>query len=256
MSEEFADDESAGGNPIFETEISEDVLQISRPGTRWLSTGVNGGYVESSAAYNITVPSGWGRRDLRSYINRRRSEAGFDEDGPALLTGVSMEHARVAWTPPTAVVVTAGLSNPAAFADGGTAPSTDPVSDGPGHVGTVNILACVDRDLAPGALANLVAVIAEAKTTALLETTGFPGTTTDAIVAGCDPTGPEAEFSGSATAVGAATRACVHDAVRACISARYEDEELPASVGEAEHGVVTDIETDISAPLARKGQTD
>lgn len=254
MSEELSRGRN-GGERIFETDVSEGVLRVSRPGTRWLSTGANGGYVESPAAYNITVPTDWKKRDLDSYIRTRRLEAGFDDDGPALLTGVSMDHARVAQAPPAAVVATAGLSNPAGFADGDSATSTAPVAD-QRHDGTVNVLACVERTLAPGALANLVAVIAEAKTAALLETTGFPGTTTDAVIAGCDPTGREAEFSGSATPVGAATRACVYDAVRACITERYEDGDLPETVHEADYGVVTDVDTAVFAPVARKGQTD
>jgi len=48
-----------------------------------------------------------------------------------------------------------------------------------------------------------------------------PGTTSDAVVVASDPDGDPATFSGSATRVGAATRACVREAVDAALDARY-----------------------------------
>lgn len=69
---------------------------------------------------------------------------------------------------------------------------------------------------------------------------GFPGTTTDAVVVATDDDGDFERFSGSATPVGAAARACVREVVRACFASRYADETVPGSVAEADHGVVTD----------------
>jgi len=114
-----------------------------------------------------------------------------------------------------------------------------------GPPGTVNLFVATDRALGAGALANLATVAAEAKAATLLAAADAPGTTTDAVVVGCDPDGGPAAFSGSGTAVGAAARACVRDAVRASLAARYGDDS-PPSVAAAEHGVVTAVETAVS----------
>jgi adenosylcobinamide hydrolase len=95
----------------------------------------------------------------------------------------------------------------------------------------------VERALPDGALATLLGTAVEAKTATLRATTGFSGTTTDAVAVGCDPSGEPAEFAGSATAVGAAARVCVRDAVLASLDTAVDDP--PASVAEADHGVVT-----------------
>jgi len=110
---------------------------------------------------------------------------------------------------------------------------------GDGPVGTVNLLVWTDRALSEGVLASLLGVVVEAKTATLLARTGFPGTTTDAVVVGCDPDGERAAFAGSGTAVGAAARACVREAVTASLDARYADTALPGSVAEADYGVAT-----------------
>jgi adenosylcobinamide hydrolase len=251
----------------FRVRRRAEVLQVTRPETRWLSTGANGGFSAALAAYNISVPSGWGQKDLAAYAEQRRDGVGFGREGPSLLTGVSMDHARVARSGPATVVATAGVSNPAVFGDrsgsersvagqaskrGGPTDSMDR-SDGP--VGTVNLIACVERALPPGAQANLVAVVAEAKTAALLAETGFPGTTTDAVVVGTARDRPAATFSGSATEVGAATRAAVYDAVRASLHSRYPERDYP-EFESAEHGVVTERATTVFAPEAEKNQAD
>ncbi|MFC7097597.1 adenosylcobinamide amidohydrolase [Halobaculum marinum] len=255
--------------------VRDGVLELRRPATRWLSTGFAGGFVDAPAAYNVSVPEGWERTDLDAYVAERLAGAGFESppDGPALLTGVDMRHARAARSGPVLAVATAGVSNPAALptaddrpvgveadAVAGADPAGDSTgqasagsrsdgADGPGR-GTVNVLLATERRLDDGALANLVSVAAEAKATTLLAATGFPGTTTDAVVAGSARDGEPAPFSGSATDVGSAARACVRDAVRASLDARYAagDRALPASVADAEYGVVTDRETEVFRP--------
>jgi len=216
--------------------------------TRWLTTGFNGGERVANAAYNLTVPEGWGeagQRDLKAYATERVRDAklfaGGDaagELGPALLTGVDQTHARVARLDGATVLATAGVSNPAVLPVCDTnqhqrsqAPSTAAPSPGDG---TVNLLVGVDRPLKPGALANLVAVTAEAKATTLLATVGVPGTTSDAVIVGCPPTedAPDREpaaFSGAATPVGAAVRASVRDAIVAT-SQRTVPQSSPASM--------------------------
>lgn len=229
------------------------VLRVRRPDTEWLSTGWNGGRRVADCAYNVSVPEGWGRTDLEGYAAERLERAGFDERGPVLFTGVDIGDARGARCGPVTVYATAGISNPAALPmepAGGSLPGrTSRSADA--HVGTVNLLVWTSRGLADGALANLLTVAAEAKAATLLAETGFPGTTTDAVVVGHDPTGPNAAFSGSATRVGAATRACVREAVRASLDAHYDEApsvERPESVREAAYGVSTDVRAEPIRP--------
>jgi adenosylcobinamide hydrolase len=216
------------------------VLRMRHPETRWLSTGWNGGFVESGVAYNVSVPTGFDRTDLDAYVDERRCEAGFDADGPALLTGVEMRHARGARSGSVTAVVTAGVSNPAALLVTGSGTAALDGDVGEYEPGTVNVLLATTRPLADGALASLLGVAVESKTATLLAETGFPGTTTDAAVVGC-PSGDDPDpFAGSATGTGAAARACVRDALRAGLRSRYPDGDLPASVADAEYGVSTD----------------
>lgn len=230
---------------MFDTTVRDDVLRLDHQGARWLSTGWDGGFSAADCAYNVTVPDGWNPADIDTYVRDRLDDAGFDgrEVDPVLLTGVAQRHARLARCGPVEVVATVGLSNPAALPMN---PTGDALPEEPGSVtGTVNVFVGTTRALDDAALSNLVAVAAEAKAATLLETAGFPGTTTDAVVVAFDPTGEPSTYSGSATEVGAATRACVRDAVAASFHSRYADEEPPASVTDARHGVSTDVETDV-----------
>jgi adenosylcobinamide hydrolase len=246
-------------DPVFAPTVRDGVLRLARPETRWLSTGHAGGASVGPVAYNVSVPGGWDEMDVDGYVERRLDAAGFDERGPTLLTGVSMRHARRARLGPVEAVVTAGVSNPAALPVAesarnapvsAAAPSDDgpDATDGGPHAGTVNAFVGTTRALDAGALANLVAVAAEAKAATLLSRTGFPGTTTDAVVAACDPAGEATPYSGSATEVGSAARACVRDALCASLDARYgaSDDAVPDSVADAAHGVVTDDRAAVS----------
>ena len=264
-------------------DLADDVCRCRLRGGLFLSTGFDGGVREADAAYNVTVPDGWGDagvRDLRSYVDERLSDAGFPTDpaAPALLTGVAQRHARVARLDGVAVVATAGLSNPAALpvdvdasrADFDAAPAdsedaaeteTKATDDSPHRPpGTVNLVVGTNRELAPGALANLVAIVAEAKAATLLATTGFPGTTSDAIVVATDPSGEHARFSGAATRLGAATRTCVRDATLGSLGSRYSDGDatIPDAVDDADHGIVTDERSVVSrvAPPTDADDTD
>lgn len=225
---------------MFETTIQEGVLRMQRAGTRWLSSGWNGGFWRTPAAYSVSVPEGWDCTDVGAYAADRRHRAGFETEGPTLLTAIDFEHVRGARYGPVEVYVTAGISNPAALPMT-PAPSPDErTSDGESTgVGTVNVVVGTVRSLDDAALANLLAVAVEAKAATLLAETGFPGTTTDAVIVASDPTGEPVEFTGSATPVGGATRACVRDALRASLRSRYPDGEFPSSVDEAQYGVST-----------------
>ncbi|WP_096393970.1 adenosylcobinamide amidohydrolase [Halorubrum trapanicum] len=256
---------------MFEATVREGVLRLRRPGTRWLSTGWDGGRSRAATAYNVTVPEGFDRTDLAAYRDERLARAEFDAEGnvegdrdaaPTLFTGVSMAHARGARLGSVVAYATVGLSNPATLpmvsgaesaAAAGTAGGAEPRestghTEGPPDPGTVNLIVGTTRRLAPGAAANLVAVAAEAKAATLLAAAGVPGTTSDAVVVGDDPGGEPAEFSGSATAVGGAARACVRDAVRASLRSRYPDGDVPGPAADAEHGVVTDERAEVFDP--------
>ena len=236
---------------MFETEIREGVLRLRRPGTRWLSTGWDGGRSRGETAYNVTVPEGWERTDLEEYATGRLEAAGFPFDGPVLLTGVSQEHARVARYGSAVAVATVGLSNPATLP---VDPDGEPTGCRPGIAheqpppGTCNLFVGTTRDLDAGALANLLTVGTEAKTATLLSSVGFTGTTSDAVVAACDPSGEPTAFSGSATSVGDAVRACVREAITASLQSRYTDEQPPASVAEADYGVATTTTAEVFEP--------
>lgn len=231
---------------MYETEIIAGVLRFSRPDTRWLSTGWNGGFCDADAAFNVTVPTDFERTALEAYAQERRTAAGFDTPGATLFTGVELQHARGATCGPVTCVATAGLSNPATLPLESACtgePSAPGRPDGPRDArgpGTVNLLLGTDRALDEGTLASLCATVVEAKTATLLGRTGFTGTTTDAVVVGSDPSGVETPFAGSGTTLGRAARACVRDAVSASLQARYEDVEIPASVDAAEYGAKTD----------------
>ncbi|MFC4439026.1 MULTISPECIES: adenosylcobinamide amidohydrolase [Natrialbaceae] len=238
------------------------VFQLRRSDAEWLSTGWNGGRWQADCAYNVSVPEGWERTDLERYASERLERAGFANSGPVLFTGVDVADARGARCGPVTVYATAGVSNPAALpmdpADGSLpdtdAPKTDESATEP-PTGTVNLVVYTTRRLSEGALPNVLTVAAEAKAATLLAETGFPGTTTDAVIVGHDPAGPAAAFSGSGTAVGAATRACVRDAVRASLRAHYDgtDVALPDSVEDAKYGVSTDVRTAPVRPRSEPG---
>ncbi len=228
----------------FHYSRTDDRLTLERPGTRWFSTGFDGGYRRADAAHNLTVPEGFDRTDLAAYAADRLDGA---PAGPTLLTGVSQRHARGARRGPVTAVATAGLSNPAALPMAPSADATpaDPATDW--RPGTVNVFVGSDEPLDEGGLAGLLATAVEARAATLLDAVGVPGTTSDATVVGCDPGTDGAAFAGSATTVGAAARACVREAVAASLAARY-DGESPPSVQEARYGVSTDAAAEVFEP--------
>jgi adenosylcobinamide hydrolase len=243
---------------MFETTCRSEALELRRAGTAWLSTGWKGGRVRADAAHSLTVPKDWNPPDLEADVSDRLAAAGFERDGPILLTGVSAQNARGARLGPVEVFATAGVSNPAALPvpnpwDETARPVAEELpsrtaGNEPSGPGTVNLVVGTRRALDEAAMANLVAVAAEAKAATLGALVGVPGTTSDAIVVATDPTGEPMQYSGSATAVGAAARACVREAVSAALVARYPDQEFPDGVDGAEYGVVADERASVFEP--------
>jgi adenosylcobinamide hydrolase len=233
---------------MFETTRRDGVCRLAAEESRWLATGWDGGYRTADAAYNVSVPTGFDRTDLDGYATERLASAGFERSGPVLLTGVDLTHARGARAGSVTVVTTVGLSNPATLPVEPGDPKTEEDSHGTPPVGTVNLLVGTARALDDGTLATLLATAVEAKTATLQSLTGFTGTTSDAVAVGAVPGGDPAEFAGSGTAVGSAVRACIRDTLRASLDSRYGDGSLADSVAEAEHGIVTDRDTDPFRP--------
>jgi adenosylcobinamide hydrolase len=229
--------------------IRSEVCRLSIPNGRWLGTGVNGGIRVADGAVNVSVPSDFDRQDLDDVVAERCAAAGFAGDGPALLTAVEQHHARGARAGSVAVVATAGLSNPATLP---IKPSKEESGSGDDRdrppIGTVNLLVATDLALSAAGLAGALASAVEAKTATLQAMTGFTGTTSDAVAVGSNREGEDITFVGSSTDVGQAIRACVRDALCASLESTYADQELPTSVGEAEHGAITECETTVFAP--------
>lgn len=228
---------------VFEYERTDDRLTLRRPGTRWLSNGVEGGFVTADAAHNLTVPEGFDRTDLTAYVAERLGET---PTGPTLLTGVSQRHARGAQAGPIEVVATAGVSNPAILPI--DEPPTTTSLDQPERStpGTVNVFVGTDRALSEGGQTELLATAVEAKTATLLERVGCTGTTSDAVAVGCASEGDPVTFAGSATELGNATRVCVRDAIVAALAARYDGS--PPAPKEATYGTVTDGSATVFSP--------
>jgi len=226
---------------------ADGVLRMRDPdaGTRWLATGHAGAFRSAPAAYLVSVPDGFERTDPAAYADQRRARAGFGASGPALLTGVDLVNARGARAGEVVVVATAGLSNPAVLP---MTPLGDPEPAADDPAGTVNLLVRTARVLDRGTQATLLTTAVEAETATLHAETGFTGTTSDAVVVGCDPAGATAEFAGSGTALGADTRACVREAVRASLDSRYAERSVPESVADADHGARTDREATVFVP--------
>jgi len=231
---------------LFEPTVRSNVLRVRSDELKWLSTGANGGSWHSTAAYNITVPKGWNETDLEAYAEKRRADSGFDQPGPTLLTGVEQRHAHWARLDSVEVIITAGISNPTTLPPADSNTTKPPETENRSQPGTINIITGTSRSLSAGALANLIAVVTEAKTATLTRLCGFSGTTSDAVVVGSDPTGRPTQFSGSATPVGRAVRACVREALTAALESRYETEPVPESIADATYGCATTVEATVS----------
>lgn len=156
---------------------------------------------------------------------------------------------------PVEVVVTAGLSNPAALPvdpenvddDERTAFQRDDANDEGWRPGTVNVFVGTTRALDRGAMAELLATTVEAKAATLLSVVGVPGTTSDAIVVGADSDGEAVAFTGSGTAVGGAARACLRDALLASLESRYADHD-PPTLEDARYGMASSERASVFEP--------
>ena len=107
------------------------------------------------------------------------------------------------------VVVTAGTSN--ALVAGENPFKNEDERNG---LGTINIIALINKPLTDGALVNAVITATEAKSAAL-RNLGFDagGTTTDSVVVACPTDGKKLKYAGTATEVGILLSRAVRDAI-------------------------------------------
>jgi adenosylcobinamide hydrolase len=182
-----------------------------RPESPWLaiSSGVlGGGFGERSWVLNATVSPNYDRPDPDRHLAEIAASLGLSSAGIGFLTAVDVREVVHRADSGVEVSVTTGIgAHPTWAADRVAAPEP---------VGTINAVCWLPRRLAPGALVNAVATVAEAKAQALFEA-GVPGTgtPTDAVAILCPPDGPAETFGGPRSPVGGALARAVHGAVLA-----------------------------------------
>jgi adenosylcobinamide amidohydrolase len=152
--------------------------------------------------------------DPVALLETKMTAAGH-QDAVHLMTSRDVGHHHLATASSGGVnatcLATVGLGNAARV---GAAPATGK------PVGTINLLAYVDRPLSQGALIETVSIAAQARTAAVIDLDlrldGKPvtGTGTDCIVVAASGIGGGEAFAGLHTDVGAAIGRAVYDAVR------------------------------------------
>lgn len=154
------------------------------------------------------------------FARARATEMALHQPFVGLLTGVSLERAKVAVRRASdmaaVAIVSAGGRNLCAA-------GLSPAWNGP-QCGTINTIAIVDTRLSDAALLNLLTVATEAKGLALSERgvlteEGFPatGTSTDAVVVACTGNGRRHQYGGPVTLPGHLLGAAVLAATRAAL---------------------------------------
>jgi iron complex transport system ATP-binding protein len=164
------------------------------------------------------------------FARARAREMGLHQPFVSLLTGVSLDRAKVA------VRQASGMEAAAIVSAGGRnlcAAGLSSAWNG-AQCGTINTIAIVDACVSDAALLNLLTVATEAKGLALRErgvltVEGFPatGTSTDAVVVACTGNGRRHQYGGPVTLpghlVGAAVLAATRAALDECSIGRGEE---------------------------------
>ncbi len=187
-------------------------VYVWRSDTPWLalSSGVlGGGFGLRSWVVNATVSHQYARLDPAVHLAEIAAALGLSGAGVGLLTAVDVREVEHREDDGVRVAVTTGIGAHPTWAAGPAAAPAAPV-------GTINAVCWLPVRLAPAALVNVVATVAEAKAQALAEA-GVPGTgtPTDSVTVLCPPTGPEHPFGGPRSPVGGAVARAVHGAIRA-----------------------------------------
>lgn len=160
--------------------------------------------------------------DPSDYLRSRLADHGLSE-ALAFMTSrdIRRHHQRLrqAEDVAAACLTTVGLSNGERV--GSRRPHT-------GRIGTINTLVHVDRPLTDGALVEALALVAQARTLAVLEAqprtdAAITGTGTDCIVVACPCEGEPTPWAGLHTAVGEAIGGAVYDATREGVATWLDD---------------------------------
>ncbi|HKS99321.1 MAG TPA: adenosylcobinamide amidohydrolase [Rugosimonospora sp.] len=194
-------DEGGARVPVLVWRFAEPVRAIS-------SGPLGGGIGTRHWVLNASVPMDYDRPDPDAHLAEIASGLGLAGPGVGLMTGVDVADFVATGDAGVSVVATVGLGDPVWAAA--------PADTGPVTPGTVNVVARVPAVLAPAALVNAVATVAEAKAQALRELgLAATGTATDATCVLC-PTGPATEaYGGPRSRWGARLARAVHAAVLA-----------------------------------------
>jgi iron complex transport system ATP-binding protein len=195
------------------------LVHSTRPLHVLSSALAHGGFATTHSVVNMHVddvaPGSSPQAELAAFA----LQAGVDDGSVGLMTAAATQHARLAVARDggltVASVVSVGLSN--ATRAGITPPA-------PFAPGTINAIVLVDGRLSDAAMVNAVITATEAKTAVLAEWDvraaggeAATGTSTDAVVIACSPSGRPLPYAGPATPVGHLVARTVHDAIdRVC----------------------------------------
>ena len=190
---------------VMATLSTEALVLCSQQPLRMLSSAVvGGGFQRARYIVNRHVHKDYCHPHPAVDLQAFARSQGIAEAFVGLMTAVSMQKTRAITLYDAAltltVVVTAGLSNPAAP---GYSP---PVAALPG---TINLILLLDAHLASAAMVNAVMTATEVKAQVLLERDvrtpdGYAatGTSTDAVVVACTERGEVLPYAGPVTTVG------------------------------------------------------
>lgn len=192
------------GSPVLVWRFSPPLLAIS-------SGPLGGGLGPRHWVVNATVPAGYARLDPDVHLTEIATALGLDGPGTGFLTAVDVREVVHRAEGGVRASVTTGVGHPTWAA---AAPQAVAVE----APGTINVVCFSPVRLAPAALVNAVATVAEAKAQALDES-GVPGTGTgtDATAVLCPADGAEEPFGGPRSPIGAALARVVHSAVCAAL---------------------------------------
>lgn len=198
---------SVAGSPVLVWRLPAPLLAIS-------SGPLGGGIGTREWVVNATVPDGYARLDPDVHLTEIAAALDLAGSGAGFLTAVDVREVVDRSEGGVHASVTAGVgAHPTWAAAPAAVPATGP--------GTINAVCFAPVRLAPGALVNAVATVAEAKAQALWDA-GVPGTgtSTDATAVLCPADGPAEPFGGPRSPIGAALARVVHSAVSAALRSR------------------------------------
>ena len=194
------------------------------------SAAVGGGLGSIEWIVNAQVHKDYARTDVAAHVAEIATALGCRGPGVGLLTAAPVAGLRSASDGAATVHATVGVTRPTwAAAPDDTDPSHAGIGIGAGagasvqRIGTITIVAFLDRPCTDAALVNAVMTVTEAKSQALFEA-GVPGTGTasDAVCIVAPQPSPDTAlepFAGPRSTLGAALARATHAAVRAGLDA-------------------------------------